>query len=143
MVFLRSSTPLGAKEIVMKKILITLAAASTVMAAALPVAAQPYGDYGRGDGRYEAPRRADVGPNRAERLERRIAIAVRSGGMTEGAANYIYNELRKTERLARRYGRDGVFTRSERAAIDARYDQLERRVARDLPRYGAGYGNRR
>ncbi|MCX7586598.1 hypothetical protein [Phenylobacterium sp. 58.2.17] len=115
----------------MKKLVLALTAASALAAAAAPAVAQPYG------GGYERHQRYDN--DRADRLMWRIERAERRGTLNSGAAAWLRREVSNTERLAWRYSRDG-FSQWERQEIDRRYDQLARRVDRDSPRYGYGYG---
>lgn len=114
----------------MKKLVLALTAASALAAAAVPAAAQPYGGYERQQ-RYDN--------DRADRLMWRIDRAERTGSLNSGAADWLRREVKTTERLAWRYSRNGL-SQWERQDIDRRYDQLARRIDRDTPRYGYGYG---
>ena len=102
----------------MKKILISIAAASA-FAVALPAvaSAQSYG-HDRGDrGGWEQ------GGDRAARLDQRIDIGVRNGTLNRQGAVRLKSELRDTARLEVRYSRDGL-SRGERAELDRRFDRI-------------------
>lgn len=110
----------------MKKILLSVAAASA-LAAALPAAAQPYGVPGRGPA-YE---RQIV---RGDNLQWRIDRAERDGRIGHRSAQRLRDQLRVADRLARSYRRDGVLSRWERADLDRRYEAVSdslRRLTRD------------
>lgn len=110
----------------MKRILLSLAAASAV-AAALPAAAQPYGVPDRGPAHE---RRIVQGDN----LQWRIDRAERDGRIGHRAAQRLRDQLRVADRLAVSYRRDGVLTRWERADLDRRYDAVSdslRRLSHD------------
>ncbi len=123
----------------MKKILISLAAASALAAVAAPAVAQPYGGYDRGPGRggYDMV-------DRGERLEMRIQRSLANGQLTRREAARLRSEVRATEQLAWRYRRDGAFTRWERSNIQQRYDRIAMRLRyeRNDRDYGYGYGER-
>jgi hypothetical protein len=99
----------------MKKVLLTLAAASAMAAAALPAVAQPYGGPGPGHER---------GVAQGDNLQWRIARAERDGRIGHRTAARLRDELRVADRLSRTYRRDGVLTRAERADLDRRYDVI-------------------
>ena len=123
----------------MKKILISLAAASALAVAAVPAAAQNYGGYGYGGrGGYDAPDRGD-------RLEWRIQRALENGQISRREAYRLRADVRATERLSWRYRRDGAFSRWERNDIQRRYQQIamQLRYERNDRDYGYGYGYRR
>ena len=115
----------------MKKLVLALTAASALAAAAVPAAAQPHG------GGHDRHQRYDN--DRAQRLLWRIDRAERAGALNSGVAGWLRREVTNTDRLAWRYGRDGL-SQWERQDLDRRYDQLARRVDRDDRRYGYGYG---
>lgn len=114
----------------MKKILISLAAASALAAVAAPAAAQSYG--GRG------------GPDRGERLEWRIQRASETGQISRREAYRLQSDVRATDQLAWRYRRDGNFTRWERDDVQRRYQRIamQLRYERNDRDYGYGYGDR-
>ncbi|MES2343105.1 MAG: hypothetical protein V4597_15640 [Pseudomonadota bacterium] len=134
----------------MKKILISIAAASALAAAVTPAAAQTYGGYDRGDrhddrgGRYD-DRGGPHGIVRGDDLQVRINRAERSGQISRREAFRLREQLRLTERLSWRYRADGVVTRWERADLDRRFDsiRMQLRYERNDRYYGAGYGGYR
>lgn len=108
----------------MKRILLSLAAASAV-AAALPASAQPFPDRG------PAHERQIV---QGDNLQWRIDRAERDGRIGHRAAQRLRDQLRVADRLAVSYRRDGVLTRWERADLDRRYDAVSdslRRLSHD------------
>jgi hypothetical protein len=124
----------------MKTFMLTLAAASAIAAAALPAAAQPYSDFGRGGLRERAIVQGD-------NLQWRIDHAEREGRIGHRTADRLRDQLRVADRLAWTYRRDGVITRSERIDLDRRYayvaDSLRGWRQSEGARYGGpGYGDR-
>jgi hypothetical protein len=124
----------------MKTFILTLAAASAIAAAALPAAAQPYGDFGR-EGFRERP--IAQGDNLAWRIDH----AEREGRIGHRMADRLRDQLRVADRLAWAYRRDGVITRPERIDLDRRYayvaDSLRGwRQSQDGPYGGRWYGDR-
>jgi hypothetical protein len=99
----------------MKKVMISILAASTVGAAALPAAA--------------APGWVPVS-QRAARVEMRIDEGVRSGGLTRGEARDLRAQLNDLQRLEVRYLRNGL-NLAERRDLNVRYDRLVDRVFRE------------
>lgn len=99
----------------MKRILLSIAAVSTVLAAA-PIAASaaPWQPLHQ--------RQAD--------LERRIDRGVRSGELTRREAVRLREDFRDLQRLEAHYRRTdgGRLTPGERADLDRRYDRLSQRV---------------
>lgn len=123
----------------MKKILLSIAAVSAVAAAVPAVAsAQSYG-YDRGyHGGYD---RQDVGGDRVARLDQRIDMGIRNGGLTRNEAWRLKGDLRETARLESRYRRGGL-TGWERADLDRRYDRISAQIRyerHDGDRYGRRY----
>jgi hypothetical protein len=116
----------------MKKILLSIAAASAIAVAVPAIAsAQSYG-YDRGGW--------DHG-DRAARLDQRIDISVRNGTLNRRGAVRLKTELHDTARLEARWARDGL-SRSERAELDRRFDRIAAQI--DYRRtYGYGYGDDR
>lgn len=134
----------------MKKILISIAAASALAAAVTPAAAQSYGGYDRGDrhedrGDRDGDRGGPQGIVRGDDLQVRINRAERSGQISRREAFRLREQLRVTERLSWRYRADGVVTRWERADLDRRFDsiRMQLRYERNDRDYGAGYGGYR
>lgn len=123
----------------MKKILISIAAASALAAVAAPAAAQNYGGYDRPQARggYD-------NMDRGERLEMRIQRGVANGQLTRREAARLHADVRATEQLSWRYRRDGAFSRWERSDIEQRYDRIAMRLRheRNDREYGYGYGDR-
>lgn len=112
----------------MKKILLSLLAATAVAGVALPAAAaQP------------------INQRQAE-IERRIDIGVRNHSLTRREASGLRAEADQIQRIESRYRRDGL-SRWERADLDRRLDVLSRKIRferhdRDNRDYGHGYGER-
>ncbi len=131
----------------MKKILISIAAASALAAAALPAAAQSYGGYDRGDHRNDrgGEHWDDRGGDRADMLKFRIDRAERNHQISRREALRLREQVRATERLSWRYRADGVLSRWERADLDRRFDSIrvQLRYERNDRDYGNGYGNYR
>ncbi len=101
----------------MKKVLLSLAAASAVAAAALPAAAQAYGGW-------DGPPRAERMIAQGDRLQMRIDRAERDGRIGHRMADRLRDQLRVADRMAWSYRRDGVITRFERADLDRRYEDV-------------------
>ena len=107
----------------MKKILLSIAAASAVVAAVPAVAsAQAYGPNRGYDRGYQ-----DVGGDRVARLDDRIDRGIRSGGLTRNEAWRLKGELRETARLESRYRRGGL-SGWEREDLDRRYDRISAQI---------------
>ena len=109
----------------MKKILLSIAAVSAIAAATVPAtaSAQSYGPdrgYGHNDRGY------DQG-DRVARLDQRIDMGVRSGGLTRNEAWRLKGDLRETARLQARYNRGGL-NGWERADLDRRFDRISAQV---------------
>jgi len=124
----------------MKKILLSIAAVSAIAATALPAAAMAQ-SHDRG---YHDRGGWNHGGDRVARLDQRIEMGVRSGGLDRREARRLKGDLRETARLEARYSRDGL-TRWERNDLDRRFDRIsaEIRVERRDRDYGYGYGPRR
>lgn len=116
----------------MKKILISLVAATALTAAVTPAMATPHGGYGGG---YEAP--AAQGQELASKINR----AERRGAISHREAARLRQDLRQVERLTIQYRRDGL-TRWERADLDRRFNMIQAslRYERNDRDYGYGYG---
>lgn len=133
----------------MKKILISIAAASALVAAVTPAAAQSYGGHDRGDRHDDrGDRYGDRGGHgvaRGDQLEMRIDRAERNRQISHREARGLREQLRLAERLSWRYRADGVVTRWERADLDRRFDsiRIQLRYERNDRDYGAGYGGYR
>ena len=108
----------------MKKVLLSLAAVAAV-AAAVPAAAQPYGNaYGHRGYDQRAWTPVEV---RLERLQERIQRGVQTGRLTRREAQSLRFEFRDLVQRERVYGRDGL-SWQERADLEARLDRLAARV---------------
>lgn len=98
----------------MKRVLLTVAAAASVLAV-MPVAANA------------APWQS-VNQRQAN-LERRIDQGVRSGELTRNEAVRIRGQFRDLERLEVQYRRSGGgLSASERRDLDQRFDRLSQRI---------------
>ncbi len=107
----------------MRKLLIPMAIL-TATVAAMPAAAQNWGNRGYGheqryDDRYE---RGDI-----RQLGWRIEQLARSGQLSRNEASQLRREYQYLAQLERRYGHNGL-NRAERRELDRRTDALERRV---------------
>lgn len=119
----------------MKKMILSLAAASALAAVALPAAAQPmdYDDRRWNDGpqryedRWDGDRRLDV----TDRLQMRVERSFRNGRITRQEYYSLRNQVRDLERLEYRYLRDGQLTRWERDDLRRRANFVENRVRRE------------
>lgn len=114
----------------MKRVVVAVAALST-LAAALPAAAQPWGgDYSRRGG------------DQSRQLEWRIERMAQRGVLDWREARFLHNQVDVVRQLEWRYRRDGL-SNWERRDLDRRFSQIESRIryeARDGERYGYGYG---
>ena len=126
----------------MKKIVISLVAATALAGVVTPAMAAPHGGYGGGHGGgygggYEAP------ASQAQELEFRINRSERRGAISHREAARLRYDLRQVERLTFQYRRDGL-TRWERADLDRRFNMIQAslRYERNDRDYGYGYGGR-
>jgi hypothetical protein len=126
----------------MKKIVISLVAATALAGIVTPAMAAPHGGYGGGHGGgygggYEAP------ASQAQELEFRINRSERRGAISHREAARLRYDLRQVERLTFQYRRDGP-TRWERADLDRRFNMIQAslRYERNDRDYGYGYGGR-
>ena len=110
----------------MKKILLSIAAVSAV-AAAVPAVASAQ-SYDRGPDRgYDRGYRQDIGGDRVARLDQRIDMGIRNGGLSRNEAWRLKGDLRETARLESRYRRGGL-SGWERADLDRRYDRISAQI---------------
>lgn len=115
----------------MKRVLAAALAAASMAAVAAPALAQPYG-YGHGPG---PGYRQNINAREAE-IARRIDMGERRGDLTRREALHLRAELRDIQALEARYRHNrgyyhrgpGGLSRSERAELDRRLDDLSRRV---------------
>jgi opacity protein-like surface antigen len=123
----------------MKTLLLSLAAVAALGAAVAPAAAQPYGDDGRYDHRYEGRGYGRLDTSYVDSLEWKITNAARQGVISWGEARSLKGDLRAVQPLAWR-----VQTGSARPW---EVDRLQRTVSRieyavnRPPRYDRGYGH--
>ena len=123
----------------MKKILLSIAAASAVVAVVPAVAsAQAYGPTGG----YGRDYHQDVGNDRVARLDQRIDVGIRSGGLNRNEAWRLKGDLRETARLESRYRRGGL-NGWERADLDRRYDRISAQIRYERRDRDYGYNNGR
>jgi hypothetical protein len=133
----------------MRKLLITVAAAASALAIATPAAAQyypaPQQGYGYNNGyngygnRYGAVRNLQV---RIDRLQQRIARFDSRDRISEREARRLREDSRDIEHRLRRSARNGL-NPQEYASVDYRIQRLEQRIfrdARDGNRYGYNAG---
>ena len=113
----------------MKKILLSIAAVSAIAAAAVPALASAQ-SYARG-----------YGGDRVARLDQRIDVGIRSGGLTRGEAWRLKGDLRETARLEARYRRGGL-NGWERADLDRRFDRISAQIRYERHDRDYGYGRR-
>ena len=142
----------------MKRVLLAVAALST-LAAAGAAAAQPYGgdgyrqDYNR-DGYHDNDQGAWRGGygsgydrNQGQRLEWRIQRATQMGALSWREASYLRDQVNFVQRLEWRYSQDGL-SRWEAIDLARRYDAISARIRQERSdgdsqpgqRYGQGYG---
>jgi TolA-binding protein len=132
----------------MRKIILTVAAAASALALATPAAAQyhpaPQQGYGynngynnayRYDNRYGAVRNLQ---SRIDRLQQQIARFDGRDRISEREARNLREESRDIEQRLRKSARNGLNQR-EYASIDTRVQRLEQRIFRDA-RDGNRYG---
>ena len=119
----------------MKKLIVSLALATSALVASAPAAAQTYGRPDYGD-RYDRSDRSDRGiwqGNLRERLDRigyRIDRGFERGAFTRGEVQRLRYELNNVQRLAQRYSYDGLSGR-ERGDLERRINWLQQRVQQE------------
>jgi hypothetical protein len=111
----------------MKKILLSIAAVSAIAAAVPAVASAQAYDRGYGGG------------DRVARLDQRIDMGIRNGGLTRNEAWRLKGDLRETARLQARYSRGGL-NGWERADLDRRFDSISAQIRYE--RHDRDYGRR-
>lgn len=107
----------------MKKLLVSIALASSALVAAAPASAQYYGgrpSYDRGIWQGDIRERLD-------RIAIRIDRGYERGALTRGEAQRLRYELNNVQRLAARYSYDGLSGR-ERGDLERRINWLQDRV---------------
>lgn len=107
----------------MKKLIVSLAIASSALVATAPASAQHYGD------RYQNERFHHAGNihQRLDRIAVRIDRGFERGALTRGEAQRLRGELNNVARLADRYGYNGLNGR-ERGELERRIAWLQQRV---------------
>ncbi|MFN3859335.1 MAG: hypothetical protein ACK4RV_16450 [Caulobacter sp.] len=106
----------------MKKIAITIIAASTLAATAVPAMAAPWQNINQ----------------RQANLDRRIDVGVRNGQITRAEAVRLRAEFRSLQRLEARYRSTRGLQAWERRDLDQRFDRLSAKIRyerRDGDRY--------
>ena len=125
----------------MKKLLLSLAIASTALSAAAPAAAQNYGrerQQERYDDRYEDRRdgrgydqrgygNADVRPQ-LHRLSQQITRGVERGNITNGEARRLRGEVQSLWQLASRFHASGGYDRRESFELNRRIARVQEQV---------------
>ena len=115
----------------MKKMILTLVAASALTAAALPAAAAPYGAN-------------NINAHQAQ-IEHRINQGLRSHRLSQREAAVLRAQVREVARLEARYRVNGLQT-WERRDLDRRLDRLGAQVTaqlNDRNGHAGGYGGYR
>jgi len=135
----------------MRKVLISLAAATTALAVAAPASAQGYGNLGPGYPGYGAPGYGYAPNNygavrnlqvRVDAIQRQIAHLARYRMITRNEYNHLMRDSRELERDIRHNARDGRgLTGREYAKMQQKIVRLERKVQRDV-RDGRQWGYR-
>jgi Ni/Co efflux regulator RcnB len=120
----------------MKKILLSIAAVSAI-AAAVPAVASAQ-SYDRG---HDRNYRQDVGGDRVARLDQRIDMGIRNGGLSRNEAWRLKGDLRETARLESRYRRGGL-NGWERQDLDRRYDRISAQIRYERHDRDRDYGRR-
>ena len=120
----------------MKKILLSIAAVSAVAVAVPAVASAQSYDRGHGRGGYQ-----DVGGDRVARLDQRIDMGIRNGGLSRNEAWRLKGDLRETARLESRYRRGGL-SGWERQDLDRRYDRISAQIRYERHDRDRDYGRR-
>lgn len=116
----------------MKKLLMSLAIASTALTAAAPAAAQ-YRDRGydvrseRGYDDRDYRRGRDVEPQ-LHRLNQQISRAVQRGTISNGEARGLRAEVQNLWQVAARFHRTGGYDGREYAQLQRRIDRVEDRL---------------
>lgn len=134
----------------MRKFLISIAAAASVLAIATPASAQYYGGYGYGYnngyghnyGRagYESRRLIALNQQRLAKLHRNIRQYVAEGRLDPREAAQLDREVARFGQELRAVAQGGM-TGREGAIFDARADRIGQEIqARAGVRYGYGYG---
>jgi len=116
-----------------RKMLALLAATSVATGIPAVASAQYYGDrdynpnYNRNwDGNVWSWQGMNINQYQA-RLDQRIDVGIRNGMLTRAEATNLRNEFRAIANLEMQYRRNGL-TAGERAELDRRLDNLDRRV---------------
>ncbi len=128
----------------MKKVLLSLAAATALTAAALPAAAQPYWDRGDRNDRYEQRlddyRGGDM-MGRLRSLDTRVDRAERVGRISHYTANNLRRQIDGLQDITYRRGADGM-SRYEWADLQRRYDYVASSVDQLIARGNNGMDDR-
>jgi len=111
----------------MKKILLSFAAAGALAAAAVPAAAQPWREDGRYDGYHQTYRDGRLTRDYLERLDWKVANAAREGRISWGEARDLRSELREVQPIAWRV-RSGQANRWEAARLERVLTRAEQAV---------------
>jgi hypothetical protein len=101
----------------MKKLIVSLAIASAALIATAPASAQ---GYWRGGNVHQ----------QLQRMEVRIDRSFRLGSLTRGEARRLHRETNGIQRLAWRYGRNGL-TGWEHRDLERRIDRLQYQLQRE------------
>jgi len=134
----------------MRSFLLALAAASSLVVAVSPAAAQPQWD--RGEGRqYDNRDRGDhdrgrgYGQELAGRIQDlggRIDDARRDGRISPVTAQHLRRQVQELRQLAADYSHDRMVTPSERATLERKYDYISSSITK-LARMGDHEDRRR
>ena len=115
----------------MKKLLVSLALASSALVAAAPASAQDYGDryqQDRDDNRYGREYRGQDLQPRLNRINAQISRGLDRGVITQREARMLHGEVNGIWAQARQFYRTGGYDYREQAILDRRIDRLQERV---------------
>ncbi len=116
----------------MKKILLSIAAASALAMASAPAMAQPYGAPHGGPSYGErGPDRGFDMRSRVDRVLAKVDRAIHSGRLTRSERTSLSYRATKLSNLQRQYERGGL-SGYERAALDREANDLDNRIDRAI-----------
>lgn len=122
----------------MRKVLISLAAAATVLAVASPAAARPYGNLGPAYGApaygYGHNNSARALQARLDNIQRQLGNLARYRMISQNEYRNRLGDSRDIERNLHRNARDGHWRLTQREAynVERKIARLEQKIARDV-----------